>query len=329
MRVIALLALLGIALAPHASRASGRPGFTLLVNQVRLYMTHYALFEEPDPSVPPGIYVDAATGQPTNELDLTAPCESFQFAYNGQPNTFEVSSSAPTKMLPYFVSPPGFPPLPAPAQVVGAIQETIYNATLQATGSGVLVDAATIAANTVPLLVAIGHFEPTPETISAQLVGNKLSLTRDVEFEVKVRVGFRFQPPVGLPVPPVGILTGWLTRGLVDFLIGLNPDPTGGDPTQVVYNWRSTMNLSTDNSYVRPTATEPPPVADPFPDGLATIDFAGQRIDDLGRYTIVGNGVRVPFDAPPELALFLFGTTVLTDVEFAVEESGVLIRNGD
>jgi hypothetical protein len=328
MRFLALIALIGVVLAPRVSSA-GRPGFTLEVDHVRLYMTHYALFEEPDPGVPPGIYVDAATGQLTNELDLTAPCESSQFDYTGQPNTFVATSSAPTKMLPYFVSPPGFPPLPAPAEVVSAIQGTIYNATLQATGTGVLVDAATIAANTAPLLVAIGHFEPTPGTISAHLVGDKLSVSRDVEFQVKVRIGFRFQPPSGSPVPPVGILTGWLTRGLVDFLIGLNPDPTGGDPTLVVYNWRSTMNLSTENSYVRSTATEPPPVADPFPDGLSSVDFAGQRIDDLGRYTIVGNGAHVPFDAPPELALFLFGTTVLTDVEFAVEESGVLISAGD
>lgn len=39
----------------------------------------------------------------------------------------------------------------------------------------------------------------------------------------------------------------------------------------------------------------------------------------------MGHGTQVPFEAPPELSLFLFGTPVLTDVEFAVEESGVLI----
>lgn len=35
----------------------------------------------------------------------------------------------------------------------------------------------------------------------------------------------------------------------------------------------------------------------------------------------------LPFEAPPELVQFLFGTTALTDVEFAIEESGVLLIN--
>src|SRR5689334_11814136 len=54
-------------------------GFVQQVNHVRLYMTHYALFEEPDPNIPAGIYIDAATGTPTNELTLALPCESFGF----------------------------------------------------------------------------------------------------------------------------------------------------------------------------------------------------------------------------------------------------------
>ena len=230
-----------------------------------------------------------------------------------------MTSSAPVKRLPYFVEPPGFPPLPAPASVIGAIQGVIYNA------ASILVDTATIAANTKPLLVAIGHFEPTPNVIRAKLTGGHFAVTRDVEFQVKVRVGFVFEPPPGLPVPRVSILTGWLTRGLVDFLIGRSPDP-GSDPTLVVYDWRTTMTLSTEHRYVRSIATEPRPVADGFPADMKEISFLGSHVDRDGRYTIVGTANHVPFQAPPELALFLFGVPVLTDVEFAVEESGVLLR---
>src|SRR5215467_11654230 len=54
--------------------------FTQQATHMRLYMRHYALFEEPDPGVPPGIYIDAATGLPTDELTLVPPCESYVFA---------------------------------------------------------------------------------------------------------------------------------------------------------------------------------------------------------------------------------------------------------
>jgi hypothetical protein len=85
------------------------------------------------------------------------------------------------------------------------------------------------------------------------------------------------------------------------------------------------MTLSTENRYIRSTASEPPPVADAFPAGLEAIQFLGSPVDHAGRYTIVGSASQVPFQAPPELVQFLFGTTVLTDVEFAIEESGVLV----
>src|SRR5262249_34713327 len=309
------LASLVMVLLAHPAQAT-EAAFTMRVDHVRLYMTHYALFEEPDPIVPPGIYIDAATGQPTNELSLAPPCESFTFTSSDEAaDQFVAVASAPVKPLPYFVEPPGFPPLAPPPEVVGAISAVL----------GDQVPADLIAANTVPLLVAIGHFEPTPGTIGAERHGHQLAVVRDVEFEVKVRVGFRFEPPPGLPVPPVGILTGWLTHGLVDQLIGA---PVGPDANEiVVYNWRSTMTLSTETSFVRDVATEPPPVADAFPAGLDAIRFVGRDIDRNGNYTIVGHGEHVPFDAPPELALFLFGVPVLQDVEFAVEESGVILRN--
>jgi len=85
------------------------------------------------------------------------------------------------------------------------------------------------------------------------------------------------------------------------------------------------MTLSTENRYIRSVAAEPPPVADAFPQGLEEIQFLGSPVDSAGRYTIVGSAAGVPFEAPPELVQFLFGTTVLTDVEFAIEESGVLL----
>ncbi|HKW98796.1 MAG TPA: hypothetical protein VJN43_13745 [Bryobacteraceae bacterium] len=304
-------------LLPRSSDAAEvfiRSGFVQRVDHVRLYMTHYALFEEPDPSIPPGIYIDAATGAPTNELILTPPCETFGFRpTRPNPTEYAAAWSAPVKLLPYVVEPPGFPHLPAPAQVVGAIQVVLGGA----------VPAKVIAENTGPFLVAIGHFQPTPGVIQAKLAGGSFAVTRDTEFQVQVRVGFLFEPPAGSPAPRVGILTGWLTHGLVDSLIGVTPGANAND--LVVYNWRTTMTLSTENRFIRSTATEPKPVADAFPAGLDAIRFIGSHVDNAGRYTIVGHGEHVPFDAPPELALFLFGTPVLTDVEFAVEESGVLL----
>jgi hypothetical protein len=278
-------------------------------------MRHYALFEEPDDNVPSGIYIDAATGQSTDELILTPPCESFVFVSTGNPTKFEATASAPVKQLPYFVNPPGFPNLPAPAQVIAAIQAALDG----------VPPVSFIAANTNPLLVAIGHFEPTPSVIEAELDGPRFAVTREIEFQVKVRIGFVFTPPAGSNLPNVSILTGWLTRGLVDSLIGTTPAP-GVDPNEVVvYDWRATMSLTPQNRYIRSTADEPRPVADAFSPGLSEIRFIGSQVDRNGQYTIVGHAENVPFQAPPELALFLFDVPVLTDVEFAIEESGVLL----
>ena len=315
------LAVAGIVTRPAiaqtaADNASVGRSFVQQVAHVRLYMRHYALFEEPDPGVPPAIYIDAATGMPTNELTLSLPCETFSLAPTApNPTNYTAVSTEPVKQLPYVVSPPGFPPLPAPPEVVAAIQGVLGGA----------VDAGTIAANTSPLLVAMGSFQTTPAPIGAQLAGGRFAVTRDVEFQVRVRIGFLFQPPQGVAVPRVGMLTGWLTRGLVDTLIGVPPGDNAGEI--VVYDWHTTMTLSTENRYVRSTAAEPPPVADAFPAGLDAVQFLGSPVDKAGRYTIVGFASQVPFEAPPELVQFLFGTTTLTDVEFAVEESGVLLPN--
>src|SRR5262245_14026582 len=47
--------------------------FTQTINDVRLYMTYYAFFEEPDEDIPPALYFDSLTGQPTSELTLIPP----------------------------------------------------------------------------------------------------------------------------------------------------------------------------------------------------------------------------------------------------------------
>jgi len=290
--------------------------FTQQATHLRLYMRYYALFEEPDPGILPGIYIDAATGMLTQELLLTPPCETIPFTPVGpNPTQYTAASPANFKQLPYAVSPPGFPPFPPPAQVLATIQGVLGGA----------LDLATIAANTSVLLVAMGSFQPTAGIIQAQLAGGRFAVTRDVEFQVRVRIGFLFQPPSGVAVPNVGILTGWLTQGLVDQLIGAQPGANAGDI--VVYDWRATMTLSTENRYIRSTASEPPPVADAFPAGLEEIQFLGLPVDNAGRYTIVGSASQVPLQAPPELVQFLFGTTTLTNVDFAIEESGVLIAS--
>src|SRR5215472_18541201 len=125
-RVWALAVLVALALASMAARPAsaqvapsnaagvfvGR-SFTQQATHLRLYMRHYALFEEPDPGVPPAIYLDAATGMPTNELTLSLPCETFSLAPTApNPTNYTAVSTEPVKQLPYVVSPPGFPPLP-------------------------------------------------------------------------------------------------------------------------------------------------------------------------------------------------------------------------
>jgi hypothetical protein len=307
------------ALSPRLARAGdgwddddrGSDGDHALVQSIdgaRLYMTHYALFEEPDPNVPPALYFDAATGAPTDELTLVPPLSQRVFARRRG----RLSAPSDTsKLLPYVVEPPGFPPLPAPAPVVGFVQ--------QVTG----LDAQTIAASTGVLLVAIGQFVGSGPT-TGRREGRHFEVERTVTFEVRIRTGFLFTPPVGVPAPSVGLLTGYLDFGLLHQLIQLPPPP---DPSElVVYNWQAPMKLSTRHRFVRATANEPAPVADPFPTGLAEVRFEGSPIDRQGRYTIVGSASAVPFQAPPELVEFLFGQTVLTDVELAVEESGTLTR---
>ena len=282
---------------------------TQRIDAVELYMTHYAFFEEPDPQVPAASYFDAATGMPTDELFLASPV-SQRVLQRTTPNPTNLTGLPETsKVLPYVVAPPGFPPLPLPPPVVGFIQAV--------TG----VPPSVIVPNTAVLLVAMGQFLPTT-SVAGKLAGGSFLVTKEVHFEVRIRIGFLFQPPT-TSMSPVGVLVGYLDFGLLHQLIGLQPPPNALDV--VVYSWRATMTLSTENSFIRQIATEPPPVADAFEPGLEELQFIGSQVDNAGNYTIVGSAQHVEFLAPPELVQFLFGQTSLTDVEFAVQEKGVLL----
>jgi hypothetical protein len=294
--------------------SSSLKGTTVVQNvrETRLYMTHYAEFEEPDPGIPNALYIDAATGAPTNELFIQAPLYTRTFTRS---NTNPASLTAPaanSPFLPYVISPPGFSGLPTPPEVIGAITSI--------TG----LPADVVAANTHMQLVAIGQFLGAAP-VSATLTGEKFSMTTTMHFQVKLRVVFLFQPPAGVPAPAVGLLVGFVTRGMLGQLVpALPPAP---DPSAVVfYDWSATMTLSTGNNYFRTFASQPPPVADAFESDETAVDFRGSELDDAGNYTIVGSATpaNVTFNAPPELLLVLFHTSSLADVEFAIEETGTL-----
>jgi hypothetical protein len=85
------------------------------------------------------------------------------------------------------------------------------------------------------------------------------------------------------------------------------------------------MQLSTENQYIRQTATEPFPQGDPFDPGLTEIRLEGSRVDSAGNYAIVGSVKDPVFSAPDVLLRAIFGTSTLTGIEFAVREEGVLI----
>jgi hypothetical protein len=289
--------------------------FAQRIDEAHVYFTHYALFQEPDPGVPAALYLDAATQQQTTELVLTAPINQRVFTRQHPDRTRLTAPPSTSKLLPYVVSPPGFPPLPTPDAIAGLIARI----------NGL--SMAEVSAATTVLLVAIGQFLAEGET-TGRLDGANFEVQKTMRFQVRIRTGFIFTPPTGAPpsVQAVAVLTGYLDMGFLHQLIQLPPPP---DPTQIVlYDWKAPITLSTRNVYVRPIAKEPKPVADPFPTDITEIRFEGQKVGDDGRYTIVGHAApaEVQFSAPPELEQFLFGTSSLADVEFAVMEAGELSR---
>jgi len=314
-------ALTGLGIPPQVLAQSGKvPGrFTQLINEVRLYMTHYAFFEEPDDDIPPALYFDALTGQLTNELVLGTPVgqriwlrpdpEQARFVAN------EMDSYKPN--LPYILgrgNAPDFPKLVPPPQVLGFLQSVLAP-------QGV--PAELILPNTRQFLMALGNFLDTSPALG-ELENGIFSVEKIIEFQVQLKLGFLFQPPSGIQAPSVGILLGYVTIADLHGLLGEPPPATGGEE-RVTYSWRAKMNLSTENQYIRQTATEPLPQGDPFDPEETEIRLEGSRVDASSHYAIVGYAQDPKFSAPEVLLRAIFGMPTLPGIEFAVREEGFLI----
>jgi hypothetical protein len=290
--------------------------FTQTINEVQLYMTYYAFFEEPDDDIPPALYFDSLTGQPTGQLTLIPPVGQRSWLRPGpDPATIVASQLDSYKPnLPYILgrgNSPDFPTLVPPPQILGFFQSVLG------------LPAEIILPNTRQFLMALGNFMDTPPALGKQM-GGVFQVIKDVGFQVQLKLGFLFQPPAGVPAPSVGILLGYVTIADLHGLLREPPPPTGGDEV-VTYSWRARMTLSTENRYIRQTATEPLAQGDPFDPSLTEIRLEGSRVDSAGNYAIAGFVKDPEFSAPDVLLRSIFGTTTLPGIEFAVREEGVLI----
>jgi len=296
----------------RAFDGTARPSLVQKIDQIRMYLTHYSLFEEPDPEIPAVPYVNVF-GRPDHSLELPTPIAEQRFTSGASdPNGF-VETSASFSAMPYRIEPPGFADTPAPAPVVGLLQLLLG-----------IRDPAEVRAHLQTVTLAVGHFLlPPPFLVTARRDEASFAVTKLVRFRVQVRLAFVYDDGVRA----LGVLTPFVTNGLAATFLGIPnvPHPHAA----LTYEWHGEMTLSTSNRYVRPVAGEPPPAASPFPVGMTEIDISGSPVDDEGRYTIAGSVSRPQFiDSPvssvPEILQILFGSINLTDVELAVSESGVL-----
>src|SRR5215468_6167178 len=163
--------------------ALARNGFdtdriTQQINEVRLYMTYYAFFEEPDDDIPPAIYFDALTGQPTGDLTLIPPIgqRSFSRPDHDDDQMIDIGPDFYKPNLPYILgrgNSPDFPTVVPPPQVLGFLQSVLAQYG---------VPAEIIQPNTRQFLMALGNFMDTAPAVGT-LKNGKFQVNKDVGFQ--------------------------------------------------------------------------------------------------------------------------------------------------